>query len=186
MPAKSISSSQKDMTGSGPVAIRPALGADLPHLAAIEADAARRFAEAGVALPGGDAAIPPDRYDRIFTNGVLLIAETETGLKVGFAASAPLDDSLFLCEMSVLRDWQGRGVGSRLIAETEAAARARGLVSVSLTTDRTLSWNGPFYARRGYRILKAAELPAKLAEILDMEVAAGFDRSRRAAMIKPV
>jgi len=186
MPAKSISSSPRGMTDSDPVAIRPALNADLPHLAAIEVDAARRFADAGVTLPGGDEAIPPGRYDRIFVNGVLLVAETETSLKVGFAASAPLGDSLFLCEMSVLRDWQGRGVGSRLLAATEAAARSRRLSIVSLTTDRHLAWNGPFYARRGYRILDAPELPADLAGILEQEAAAGFDPARRVAMVKPV
>ncbi len=174
------------MTDSDPVATRPARDTDLPHLAAIEADAARRFADAGVTLPGGDEAIPPCRYDRIFANGVLLVAEAETSLTVGFAASAPLGDSLFLCEMSVLRDWQGRGVGSRLLAGTEDAARSRGLTSVSLTTDRHLAWNAPFYVRRGYRTLDAPEVPADLAGILEREAAAGFDPARRVAMVKPV
>jgi hypothetical protein len=41
-------------------------------------------------------------------------------------------------------------LGRALLAALERLARARGVAALTLTTDRTLPWNAPFYARRGF------------------------------------
>jgi hypothetical protein len=63
-----------------------------------------------------------------------------------------------------------------------AEAARRGL-AVSLTTDRTLRWNAPFYARLGFVLLKDAAVPPDLQARLDSQVAAGFDPAQRCAMM---
>jgi hypothetical protein len=54
---------------------------------------------------------------------------------------------------------------------------------VSLTTDRTLPWNAPFYARLGFVIVEGADVPPELQARLDGQAAAGFDPAQRCAMV---
>ena len=72
----------------------------------------------------------------------------------GFALAEPMDGALFLLEMSVALPQQGRGLGSALLAAVIAHARDCGYASLLLTTDRELSWNGPYYRRRGFSELE--------------------------------
>ena len=76
---------------------------------------------------------------------------------------------------------QGRGLGSALLAAVIAHARDCGYASLLLTTDRELSWNGPYYRRRGFSELGPAPWSGPAAR-LDEEAAAGFDPARRVAM----
>ena len=49
-------------------------------------------------------------------------------------------------------DWQGKGIGRRLIA-CVADRPAKGLASLTLTTFRDVPWNAPFYARLGFEMI---------------------------------
>jgi hypothetical protein len=64
-----------------------------------------------------------------------------------------------------------------------AAARERGDRLAILTTDRTLAWNAPFYARLGFRIVEGDAIPAEARRRLTGQYAAGFSPEHRCAMI---
>lgn len=113
--------------------------------------------------------------------GLVWVA-ADAGALLGFATCEVFADALHLWELAVRREAQRRGVGSSLIAAVVAAARARNLPAVTLTTFRDIPWNAPFYARRGFRQLEAAELAPRLAEIRTLEASKNLDVAARCAM----
>lgn len=114
--------------------------------------------------------------------GLMWIAKAG-GRPAGFLFGELSDSGLYLREMSVAADAQRRGLGRGLMLAGIAAARRRGLPAVTLTTDRTLRWNAPFYATLGFGVLDAAAVPADLQARLDAQAAAGFDPGQRCAML---
>lgn len=59
---------------------------------------------------------------------------------------------LGLRRVSVLPQWQGRGVATAMVGVAEAVARSRGLAGVSLVARRELAATVEFWRRRGYAI----------------------------------
>ena len=160
--------------------VRPALLADIPSLAAIERSAAARFAGTPMRWAVEGDTLPADVLRQAQAAGLLWVAEAD-GQPGGFALAEPMDGALFLLEMSVALPQQGRGLGSALLAAVIAHARDCGYASLLLTTDRELSWNGPYYRRRGFSELEPGAMVRPAAR-LDEEAAAGFDPARRVAM----
>ena len=76
----------------------------------------------------------------------------------------------------------GEGIGTRLVTAVVAWARAAGYRSISLLTFRHLPWNGPFYAKLGFRILDPVEHGPELAGLIEEEAEIGIDVEKRVAM----
>lgn len=114
--------------------------------------------------------------------GLMWVAELD-GQPAGFLFGELSASGLYLREMSVAAHAQRRGLGRGLMLAGVAEGRRRGLPAVTLTTDRTLRWNAPFYAQLGFVVLKGAEVPPDLQARLDSQVAAGFDQAQRCAMM---
>jgi GNAT superfamily N-acetyltransferase len=83
-------------------------------------------------------------------DGRLWVAVSPLNRPVGFALLKLPDGAAWLDQLSVLDRWQSHGFGTALIDRTAAAARARGLDTLYLSTYRGVPWNAPFYARRGF------------------------------------
>jgi GNAT superfamily N-acetyltransferase len=115
-------------------------------------------------------------------HGILLVAVDGNDRPIGYAGSNFVEDGLHVAEIDVARQWQRRGVGRALMQAVLAEASRRGLRSVTLTTDRLVPFNAPFYASLGFRIIEERALPDRLRTVLAEEHAAGFDRDRRVAM----
>ena len=81
-------------------------------------------------------------------------------------------------------DWQGKGIGRRLIACVADHARKRGLASLTLTTFRDVPWNAPFYARLGFEMITT--LTPELREKREEETAHGLAYDARCAMRLPL
>jgi hypothetical protein len=66
------------------------------------------------------------------------------------------------------------------------AAPALGCARLSLTTDRWLAWNAPFYARHGFAEVAAHDpaLPEWLAGLPAHAAAGGLDPARRCIMVR--
>ena len=64
-------------------------------------------------------------------------------------------------------------------------AAGRGLPALTLTTFRSVPWNGPYYARCGFRELPSTEITPGLVDVLAAEVAIGLDPADRVAMRRP-
>ncbi|TDC77014.1 GNAT family N-acetyltransferase [Micromonospora sp. KC606] len=79
-----------------------------------------------------------------------------------------------------------RGVGRRLLGHLAAWAAREGLSALTLTTFRSVPWNGPYYARCGFTTLSPEQVGPELARVLADEADAGLDMTDRAAMRLPV
>lgn len=165
-------------------AIRPAREADVPLLPAVEASAATLLVEVGLGRAGAGATMPPDALDLCRQAGTLWVAVDGTDAPVGFLAAGDLDGHLHVHELSVAAAHQRRGLGAALMAAAIDFGRWAFVPAVTLTTDRHLPWNKPFYARLGFVELRRDGLPPGLAQVLAGEAAAGVDPARRCAMAK--
>lgn len=74
------------------------------------------------------------------------------GAPVGVLVMRPAADHLFVDNVAVHPDRQGRGLGRRLMAFAEGFARARGLSAVRLYTHVLMTENVELYRRLGFRV----------------------------------
>ncbi|WP_188945565.1 GNAT family N-acetyltransferase, partial [Polymorphobacter multimanifer] len=161
--------------------IRPAIHADIPLLPAIEAAAAMLFR--GTHVDGFADAWPnrPETFARAHRAGLLWIAEQD-GVPAGFVFGEACPEGLYVRELSVAPRAQQRGLGAALMRTAIAHARALGWGRVLLTTDRTLPWNAPFYARLGFVLVDDA-IPPTLRARLAQQARDGFPMQHRCAML---
>ena len=172
------------MSAAGPYRIRPARAAELARVQGIEVAAdATYFSALGIAdphmAPLSLAALEASR-----AAGTLWVAADAADEPVGFLAARDLDGALYLVELNVLPEHQGRGLGRALMEAALDHARWAFYPAAVLTTDRHIPFNAPFYSRLGFVELRREDLPAGLKAVLDREDAAGLDTSRRVAMAK--
>lgn len=91
---------------------------------------------------------------------------------VAFLAARATADRLHIDEVDVHRSHQGQGLGRRMILKTIVWARAHGFLAMSLTTFRSIPWNGPFYASLGFR--EWIDPPPAIKEALAHEAEMGL------------
>lgn len=162
--------------------IRSARPEELHLLAGIEIDAFWALHEAG-AVSCEPTSLPVDILEQSLVENLLFVAADGMDQPFGFVVGIHKDDHVHIAEIDVVRRRQKQGVGRRLIEKVIAAARAQGVSGVTLTTDREVAFNAPFYASAGFRVLKDNERSAVLTEILENEIAHGADPARRVAML---
>jgi predicted N-acetyltransferase YhbS len=128
--------------------IRLARPEELARLTEIELDAFATLADARG--DGGEAhALPHDLLQRSPEDDLLFVAADGENRPMAFLAGTERDETLYVNEVDVARAWQRKGVGRRLMATAIETARASRLGGVTLTTDRFVPFNAPFYARLG-------------------------------------
>jgi GNAT superfamily N-acetyltransferase len=104
---------------------------------------------------------------------------------VGFACVEVVDGAAHIWQLSVHPRAARRGRGRALVNAVCDWAVANGLPAVTLTTFRDVAWNGPFYARLGFR--GVGDLSPGLAAMREHERAIGDDDfGPRIAMRKDV
>ncbi|WP_310498548.1 GNAT family N-acetyltransferase [Sandarakinorhabdus sp.] len=162
--------------------IRRAHPDDLAALAAVETSAATRFAGTAMAFVMDHGTTPADALESAMHAGCLWVADD--GQLQGFLLAEAIAEWLHILELSVSRPAQGRGLGRAMLAAAVAAAPALGCERLSLTTDRFLEWNGPFYARQGFAEVGKDGLPDWLAALPAREAASGLDPARRCIMMR--
>ena len=72
---------------------------------------------------------------------------------VGYAVSWVAADEAELANLAVDRSWQGRGIGSRLLTRTAAAARERGAATLWLEVRVSNTAARSLYTRHGFRVV---------------------------------
>lgn len=149
----------------------------------LERSAAQRFVGTHVEPMLSDDDYGHNDMTAIQAAGGLWVATDEDDVAIGFAATSEIDGYLYVHELDVAFEHQSRGHGRALLDAVVAEARRRGLAGVSLTTDRTIPWNRPFYERYGFTLLEDTEVPAGLRAHLEDEIARGHDPSWRCAMV---
>jgi|CXWL01.1.fsa_nt_gi GNAT superfamily N-acetyltransferase len=144
--------------------VRLATAADIPAIVAVELSAGDMFAGTHMAWAVGETSRPDELFAPI-EDGNVWVAE-DGGQVAGYLCAEPLDGNFHIEEVSVASPFQRRGVGRLLIDVAAEEASRRGDTALTLTTDRTLPWNAPYYERLGFHVLAPAELtPALAAEL---------------------
>ena len=146
--------------------IRLAGKADLANLQAIERAAATLFPEGRI--PDVDDVMPIRALEEGIESGLLLVA-TSQRVVVGFAMAQEQDGLLHIAVMAVHPDYGNRGLGRKLLLAIIHEAVRRKRTGVTLTTFDDLPWNGPFYRKTGFRVLRDSELSSPLRNILAQE-----------------
>ncbi len=157
---------------SPPVQIRQARPDELDRLVAIDDDASALFESAGLDMSGLHAAHPfvveeHARWVAALAEGRLFVACDDAGDPVGFASLGSVAGDAHLGQLSVLRSWMRRGVGSALVRHACTWSRDRS--ALWLTTYAHVAWNRPYYERRGFAVVPVAECPPEIGEILAEE-----------------
>ncbi|HFE3556699.1 TPA: GNAT family N-acetyltransferase [Enterobacter hormaechei] len=164
--------------------IRPTTRDDVTALPAIERAAGQRFRDVPELawLADGEAISVEDHLGYAARGSSWLALADDR--PVGFILTEAHSSSLFIVELSVHQDWQGRGLGRQLIARAAAHARSLGLNSLTLTTFRDVPWNAPFYARLGFEMMTT--LTPELRQKREEEAAHGLAYGSRCAMRLPL
>lgn len=132
--------------------IRPAIAADFDRIEAIENTADQLFIEAFRAehWPAADPA-----SERAALPGYLLVAELPSAGVIGFVHVLEIAGHAHLEQLSVSPEHGRHGYGQTLVEAALAEAKRRGYHEVTLRTYAELPWNGPFYAKLGFRETEA-------------------------------
>lgn len=150
----------------------------------LEVRAGVRFRDIGMdaiadAEPMTDALL--DRHARDGHSWVA-IAGDQSDRPIGYLVVEVVDGLGHVEQVSVDPDWQGRGVGRRLVDAAVAWARGEGRPALTLTTFIDVPWNRPLYEHLGFRVLADDELGPELRAVRDHETAAGLDPAQRVCM----
>ncbi|WP_437274896.1 GNAT family N-acetyltransferase [Sorangium sp. So ce375] len=162
--------------------VRLASESDLPRLPEIERSASDAFRSTDLDLEALTNVTPAEGWRAALRAGTLWVIDDGTGEPIAFLGAEAAGDELHIRELDVALDRQGQGLGRRLLGHVIAWARAARLKALTLTTFRTVPWNGPFYASMGFRELSPAEASQRLTAILENEARQGLDPARRCAM----
>jgi GNAT superfamily N-acetyltransferase len=102
---------------------------------------------------------------------------------IGFAIVHLMGEVVHLHELDVHPRYARQGLGQRLITAIADWARAQDAIALMLTTFDDVPWNGPYYARLGFRVVDEPALKPELAAVLQAEAAAGLPMVHRICMI---
>ena len=160
------------------VGIRRATAADIAAIIVLEKSAGALFIGTHMDWAAGEVSTPEELTAPI-EQGYVWVAEHDHEI-AGYLSGGPLGHQFYIEEVSVAAAYQRRGIGRLLIDVVADEARRQGFSALSLTTDRTLPWNAPYYARIGFRLLGPEEIPPLLAQ----ELASKPNAHLRCAMLR--
>jgi molybdopterin/thiamine biosynthesis adenylyltransferase/ribosomal protein S18 acetylase RimI-like enzyme len=125
--------------------IRPATLADLAAAERIVDTAYEKY----VARIGKKPGPMLDDYRKRIEEGAVSVA-LAGGRLAGLVVLLPESDHLLLDNVAVAEDFQGKGIGRRLVDFAEAEARRRGFAEIRLYTHQMMHENIALYPRLGY------------------------------------
>jgi GNAT superfamily N-acetyltransferase len=162
--------------------IRDARAAEVPRLRQLDWDAGQVFRDIG--MPEA-AEFEPRTLAELADSqraGQLWVAADEGDAPASFVMTVLLDGCLHVEQLSTAPASARRGLGRALLDHAADRARAGGRPALTLTTFADVPWNGPYYARCGFRVLGDAEITPGLRAIRAHEAALGLDRWPRVCM----
>jgi len=164
----------------------PALAEDIGRLIEVDLAASQLFASTG--LLSEDALqdhVPEAVMEQAIEAGDLIKTCDQTGLPVGFALVSRRGGTLYLDQLSVHPDHGRRGLGADLLRQVFQLAKQRRLKQVTLSTFRDVPWNGPFYARMGFREIPRKDMAGWMLDLEKIQ-AESLDVSRRCFMVRKI
>lgn len=122
--------------------------------------------------------------EAVARSGAVFVAADNHDAPVGFALTSFLDRALYIHELDVSPPHGRRGLGRRLIDAACACAAENGAPAVTLSTFRDIPWNGPFYAKAGFREVPRNQWTPGFHLLHHREVELGLPVDRRCFMRK--
>lgn len=163
--------------------IRLARPDELPALRDLEIAAAEPFRAAGMTEVAEDEPFSVAQLRAYQGDGRCWVSVAADS-PVAYLVADVLDGRGHVEQVSVLPSFARRGLGRELIDTAGSWARSLSLPALTLTTFRDVPWNGPYYARLGFRELPEPEWGPALRAVRAHEAALGLDRWPRIAMIR--
>ncbi|MBW0103674.1 GNAT family N-acetyltransferase [Pseudonocardia sp. KRD291] len=161
--------------------LRVASVGDVTAMQAVERAAGEPFRGLGMDAVADDEP-PAAEVLRGFVDGGRAWVAESGGAVVAYLVADVVDGCGHVEQVSVHPDHAGHRCGAALVEHLAAWSRQRGHPALTLTTYRDVPWNGPYYARCGFRALNGDELGPGLRTIRADEAARGLDRWPRIAM----
>ncbi|MCW3839649.1 GNAT family N-acetyltransferase [Micromonospora yasonensis] len=165
---------------------RVARADELTEVQRIEVASGVPFREIGMTEVADMPPLPLEVLAAAQEAGRLFVTVDAADRPVAFVVVELVDGCAHVQQLSVDPPYARRGIGRRLLDDVAGWAVGQGLPALTLTTFRSVPWNGPYYARCGFRELAGAEVTPGLAELLAAEAALGLDPADRIAMRRPV
>ena len=164
------------------VRIREARPGDLEVLVKIERAAGEMFRPIGLGEVPEDGPGTVEELAPYAADGRGFVAVAADDVAVGYLLIDIVDGAAHIEQVSVHPDHARRRIGGRLIEHAASWALKRGYSRLTLTTYVDVPWNGPYYARLGFRYLAPDEETEGLRALRERERAAGLDVWPRACM----
>jgi GNAT superfamily N-acetyltransferase len=164
--------------------VRAAREGDLGLLPAIQLAAGAAFRDVGMAAVADSEPLSVSALAAYQQAGHAWVAVTGHGVPIGFIVVDLIDGRAHVEQVSIHPDHARRGIGGLLINYVDRWAAGQGIDALTLSTFRAVPWNGPYYARLGFRDMAPAEITAGLAAVLNDEVAHGIDPAARVCMCR--
>jgi len=147
--------------GAG-IRIRPAKREDIPAIVMVSTSSIAEGEDAGFGTPGSEGTFTDVRRlsaawqePNLVRGEEVIVAETD-GHVVGCVTVEDRGGELELIDIDVAGDYQGRGIGTRLVQFVEERARTEGKRAVTLGTSRNAAgvpWKSfPWWLSQGYRV----------------------------------
>ena len=125
-----------------------------------------------------------DSMERLVSGRAVWIAADAADRANGFAVAEDLGPCLYLHELGVDPAQGRRGIGAMLLAAVVDHARWAFHSVVALDTFRTVPFNAPFYARRGFMAVEPSSVPEELREVVAKGRSAGIHPASRTVMVR--
>ncbi|WP_082899841.1 GNAT family N-acetyltransferase [Rhodococcus phenolicus] len=162
--------------------LRLATSSDLPLLQDIERAAGAPFADLGMTAVADDEPPSIEELQHYCDAGRAWVHLDSENRPDGYLLADVVDGNAHVEQVSVHPDHARAGIGRMLLEHAVRWARDHGHDAMTLTTYVDVPWNGPYYARLGFRVVDDAHLTPELREIRAAEARHGLDRWPRAAM----
>jgi len=128
-----------------PVEIRQATAADISAIAALTRSAYTKW----VPVLGREPLPMTADYEAAFGRHRFDLAHID-GTLAGLIETLKVGETLLIENLAISPDYQRQGLGTRLMAHAESLARAQGLRSLTLYTNRRFIGNVELYQRLGF------------------------------------
>jgi GNAT superfamily N-acetyltransferase len=172
------------MDGAPAVRVRAAREDDLELLPVIQIAAGIAFREIGMVAIADADPLSRSALTAYQQAGHAWVAVTGEDIPAGFIVVDLIDGRAHIEQVSVHPHHARRGIGRMLINHVDRWAAGQGIDALTLSTFHAVPWNGPYYARLGFRDMAPGEITPGLAAVLDDEVEHGIDPAARVCMYR--
>ena len=162
--------------------VRPSLSTECSRLREIEGLAGEVFRSIGMEWIADSDPMSVEVLEHYARCGRSWVAVDESDRPVGYVVVDVVDGNAHIEQVSVLPQFQGRGIGRELLEAVQAWAIETGCPALTLTTFIHVPWNRPLYEHLGFVVVLEDEMQPGLRAVREHESRIGLDPMSRVCM----